>query len=165
MKTAVIYKSKYGATKRYAEWISEELQCPIFEHSQIKSADLDAYDLIIYGGGMYAGSIAGVRKIIKNYRNDLVVFVSGLSDPADADIREIMIRNELGVAKLFVFHGGYEFDKLTFRDKLIIRVVRKAMSKDMTQEEKAAMYGNVIDFTDRAAIAPLVEYVNDIAVK
>ena len=159
MKTAVIYKSKYGATRRYAEWISEELGCPVYEHAQIKPSDLNTYDLIIYGGGMYAGSIAGVKNIIKNFNKRLVVFATGLSDPADADIPAITKQNSLGDSKLFMFHGGYVFDKLSLPHKLVMLIVRKAMSKDMTAEKKAAMYENVLDFTDRAAIAPLVEYV------
>lgn len=28
-KTVVIYKSKHGSTKKYAEWIGEELECPV----------------------------------------------------------------------------------------------------------------------------------------
>jgi len=28
---AVIYKSKYGSTKKYAEWLGEDLQADVFE--------------------------------------------------------------------------------------------------------------------------------------
>ena len=45
MKPAVIYKSKYGATKQYAEWIAAELGCPVF----IKPANM--------------GSSVGVSKV------------------------------------------------------------------------------------------------------
>ena len=31
MKIIVIYKSKTGFTKRYAEWIAEELKCDIVQ--------------------------------------------------------------------------------------------------------------------------------------
>ena len=159
MNTAIIYQSKYGATKRYAEWISEELRCPLFEHSQIGPDELDEYELIIYGGGMYAGSIAGVKRILCNYNDQLIVFTTGLSDPTDADIPGIAKQNALGDTKLFVFRGGYDFDKLSFPHKLVMRIARKAMSKGKSEEEKAAMHGKVLDFTDRAAIAPLIEYV------
>lgn len=30
-KTAVIYKTKYGSTKKYAEWIAQNLSCDIFD--------------------------------------------------------------------------------------------------------------------------------------
>jgi len=35
-KTVVIYKSKYGKTKQYAEWIAAELNAPLFDHTEIK---------------------------------------------------------------------------------------------------------------------------------
>ena len=163
MNTAVIYKSNYGATKRYAEWIAEELCCPVFDLAQIKPDELNTYDLIIYGGGMYAGSIAGAKQIVKNFHKQLVIFAVGLSDPADANISEIAKQNVLSDTKLFVFQGGYEFDKLSVPHKLIMRVVRKAMGNKpgMTAEEKAAMYENVLDFTDHSAITPLMEYVKN----
>ncbi len=53
MKTIVAYRSKSGYTKRYAEWISQELGCDIKEDPQL--SDISGYDTIIYGGGMYAG--------------------------------------------------------------------------------------------------------------
>ena len=28
-RTIVIYKSKYGATEKYAQWIGQELDCPV----------------------------------------------------------------------------------------------------------------------------------------
>ncbi|HBH4165086.1 TPA: flavodoxin, partial [Clostridioides difficile] len=31
----VIYKSKYGSTKKYAKWLSELLSCDIFETKNI----------------------------------------------------------------------------------------------------------------------------------
>ena len=35
MKTVVIYKSRTGFTKKYAEWISEELSADIFDVSKV----------------------------------------------------------------------------------------------------------------------------------
>lgn len=32
----VIYKSKYGATKKYAEWLSEELEYDIYDLSNVE---------------------------------------------------------------------------------------------------------------------------------
>lgn len=32
MNCIVLYKSKYGATKKYAEWIAEELNCEAYKN-------------------------------------------------------------------------------------------------------------------------------------
>ena len=45
-KIAVIYKSKYGATKRYAGWIALKLDADLYEVSDIRRKDLKAYDTI-----------------------------------------------------------------------------------------------------------------------
>ena len=64
MDTVVIYKSKYGSTGKYAQWIAEELGADIFPSSEIKPEDLRKYNVIIYGGSLHAsGVLACVYKI------------------------------------------------------------------------------------------------------
>lgn len=60
MKAVVVYKSKTGYVKRYAEWIGEALGCEILENKGLRAASLQKYDMIILGGGLYAGSINGI---------------------------------------------------------------------------------------------------------
>ncbi len=38
MRTLVIYNSQTGFTRRYAEWIVEELKCDIMPFAEAKSA-------------------------------------------------------------------------------------------------------------------------------
>ena len=62
----VIYQSKYGATKKYAEWLAEELSSNIIETKQADIEQVAKYDTIILGGGIYATGIAGVSFLRKN---------------------------------------------------------------------------------------------------
>lgn len=69
-KTIVIYTSKYGTAKKYAEWIAEETGCDIKDAKSLKKIELDNYDTIVYGGGVHAGGIEGwdsFRKTLKKY--------------------------------------------------------------------------------------------------
>ena len=43
-KIAVIYKSKYGSTKRYAGWIALKLDADLYEVSDIRDKDLLEYN-------------------------------------------------------------------------------------------------------------------------
>ena len=168
---AVIYKSKYGYTERYARWIAQELGAQLFEASQIKPAQLASYDVVVYGGGLYAGSINGVSLVTKNPCKSLVVFTVGLADPAITDFSETLKRTFPGEAlsKVKVFHlrGGIDFQKLGLAHKGMMAIFRKATAKkDKTKlsgEEKAMLEtdGKNVDFTDRDAIAPLVAYVKE----
>ena len=63
MKILVSYKSKTGFTKRYAEWISEELEADLTDVKDIK--DVSEYDLVIYGGWILGGLINGFNDIKK----------------------------------------------------------------------------------------------------
>jgi len=58
-KTVVIYESKYGYTRRYAKWIAEELSCPVYERKRFRPQDFSRYQVIIYGGGLYARKSSG----------------------------------------------------------------------------------------------------------
>ena len=57
MTGIILYQSKYGATKKYAEWIFEETG---FEHIETKKADIKKvvnFDTIVLGGGIYASGM------------------------------------------------------------------------------------------------------------
>ncbi len=41
-KTAVIYKSKTGFTRKYAQWIAEETGCDLFPYEQREKVDFPA---------------------------------------------------------------------------------------------------------------------------
>ena len=64
-RTIVIYKTKYGATEKYAKWIGEELDCPVVSADDFNKRDFDLYDNIIYGGGVHAGGLKGFELIKK----------------------------------------------------------------------------------------------------
>ena len=65
--TAILYKSKYGATKKYVSWLREELSCSVFPADKAVIKNLAAYDSIVLAGGIYAGGISGIRFLQKNY--------------------------------------------------------------------------------------------------
>ena len=66
MKGIIIYKSKYGSTKKYAEWLKEATGFEMVEADKAKIDEVAQCDTIIFGGGIYAGGIAGVNFLKKN---------------------------------------------------------------------------------------------------
>ncbi|WP_253199588.1 flavodoxin domain-containing protein [Clostridium gasigenes] len=55
-KSVIVYKSKYGSTKVYAQWIAKKLEADIYEVNEVKVDKLLDYNNIIFGGGLYAGA-------------------------------------------------------------------------------------------------------------
>ena len=46
MKTAVIYHSQTGFTKRYAQWTAEAVKADCFELSEAREKDLSGYEAV-----------------------------------------------------------------------------------------------------------------------
>ena len=169
---AVVYKSKYGYTKQYAQWIAAELGVSLFEASQIKPAQLAAYDVVVYGGGLYAGGINGVSLVTKNPCENLVVFSVGLADPHTTDYSEILAKNFPGETltntKVFHLRGGIDYTKLWFSHKVMMAIVRKMAAKkaeaERNSEERGILEAGTVgvDFTDKCTITPIVEYINSL---
>ena len=63
-KIAVIYKSKYGASRTYAKWISDKLHADLFEADNISTETLNNYEVIIFAGSLYASKLI-IYKYIK----------------------------------------------------------------------------------------------------
>ena len=128
-KIAVVYKSKYGTTKQYAEWIAEELGAPLFEVSSIKPLQLMDYDVVVYGGGLYASGIDGIKLVTKNPCKSLVVFTVGLADPIITDYSAVLAKNipseRLPKVKVFHLRGGIDYGKLNLVHKVMKWQVRE----------------------------------------
>lgn len=176
MKTAVIYKSNYGSTQQYAQWIAEELNADLLNRKEVAAKDLAGYDLIIYGGGLYASGILGIDLVTKNPCPALVVFTVGAANPATTNYANIIKTNlpqhMREGTKVFHLRGALNYKKLGTLHRILM-AMKKKMSvgdkkyEDMTAEEKEFWdtYGKKADFVDKETIAPLVKYVQELGVK
>ena len=64
MKGIILYTSKYGATKRYADWLAAESGFDCIETKNAKIEDVIQYDAIILGGGIYASGISDRKSVV-----------------------------------------------------------------------------------------------------
>ena len=170
MKIAVVYRSKYGTTKQYAEWIAEALEASLFESRVVKPERLLDYDWVISGGGLYAGGISGIGLVTKHPCNRLVIFTVGLASPEETDYSEILAKNIPAEMQVKIFHlrGGIDYQKLGIVHKGMMAMLKKFMldKKDpatFTADDKAMLesYGGKVNFTDQQTIRPLVDYVKN----
>ena len=175
--SVVIYKSKYGSTKKYAKWISEYLNSDLFEASDITSEKLLKYDIIIFGGGLYASGISGISLITKNFKSisdkNIIVFTVGLAATEDKSIFAPIIDKNIPAEirssiRFFHFRGGIDYSKLHMVHKAMMAMLKKMVTKknpeDQTDEDREMLqtYGDNVDFTDEKTIKPLVSYVNSL---
>lgn len=167
----VLYQSKYGTTKRYAGWISEELGCDLLEIKQAKIETILGYDPIIFGGGIYASGIAGINFLKKNIdklcEKRVIVFAVGASPANPIAIDELKKRNmpgKLTKIPLFYCRGAWKESAMTLEDRMLCNILKKSVSKKDPQQyepwEEALMQstGSDVDWTDISYINPIIEY-------
>ncbi|MBR5155355.1 MAG: flavodoxin [Clostridia bacterium] len=176
MNSVVIYKSRYGSTQKYAQWIAEELGCSIFDAKNISSSDLIKYDTIIYGGGLYGEVICGAGLITKNIDllkgKKIVIFSTGITplycrEYYDKMVIEKNFKNGLPEnVKVFNFLGKMILDELSFPHRTAIKALKKFMSSKDNPSDMEKLLIELCDadgdFTDKNAIFDLVEYAKAI---
>lgn len=175
MSTIVIYKTKYGSTKQYAEWIAEDLGCDAVDAKNVKVDDLLGYDTIIYGGGLYAEVINGVSLITKNIDKlsdkKIIVYTTGItpSDVREYYDSEVIQKNfKKGVPeniKIFNFLGKMVQKELTPVHRAAIVSLKKIMSAKKNPSDMVKLLLQLCDadgdFSDRKYIKELVEYAKE----
>lgn len=172
-KVVVIYKSKYESSKKYAGWIAIKLDADLYEVGDIRNKDLNEYDTIIYGAGMYRGKINGINFIIKNFERikgkKIIVFSVGIESVNEVS-KEKIIRNNFSedlrnYIKFFSFRGAIFYNDLSFKDKILMKGLSAYIDKknklDKTEDDKLIMksFKSKIDLCDKNSINELIEYV------
>jgi len=57
MNGIVLYKSRYGATRQYADWIGADLRLPVIDPERIDEKLLAACDFLLIGTSVYNGDL------------------------------------------------------------------------------------------------------------
>ena len=172
MKGVILYTSKYGATKRYADWLAEETGFDCIETKNAKVKDVMQYDTIILGGGIYASGIAGLSFLKKNIGQlggkKIIIFCNGASpyeEDAFQQIVEHNLKDALSDLPCYYCRGAWNMDSMSFKDKTLCKMLQKAVAKkdpkDYEVWEKALMVAGSekCDWTDKAYIEPILEEI------
>ena len=173
MNAIVVYKTKYGSTKTYAEWIGEELGCAVKDAKEVSVEELKNYDTIIYGGGLYAEAINGVSLITKNIEKlsnkKIAIYSTGITPLEYRDYYDKLVieRNfKDGVptcVKLFNFTGKMVLNELSVVHRTAIKTLKKMMSSKQNPTEMEKLLVELCDadgdFSDRAQIKDLISYI------
>jgi menaquinone-dependent protoporphyrinogen IX oxidase len=170
-KAVVIYRSKTGFTKNYAQWIAEELHCDLLDGKKASLKDFMQYDTIIYGAGLYASGISGLKLITRNYEalknKKLIVFAVGAS-PVRAETTEALRIANLSEEQrerihFYYLRGGFDYARLSpfYRFLMTLKKLQLKRIKNPDADVKGmlASYEHPLDFTKKANVAPIVRDV------
>lgn len=172
MKAVVVYKSKTGYTEKYAQKIAGELSANLYKAKEIKGENLKEYDTIIYGGGLYAGIINGVKIIKKNFENikekNIIVFSTGVSPADDKMIEQYKTSNftkeQLENIQFYYLRGGFNYNKLGIIDKLMMNIIKSIIKSKNKKGETVtsddvgmlSIFDAPVDYTEEGNINEIV---------
>jgi menaquinone-dependent protoporphyrinogen IX oxidase len=131
MNGIVIYQSRYGAAKQYAEWIAEALNIPAQSTDQINKARLATCDYVIAGSSIYIGKILIKDWLAKNsdalQGKKLFLFIVGGAPPTEKEKTEKYFKDNISIELLdnsshFYLQGKTIFKQLNFSDKILLRM-------------------------------------------
>ncbi len=172
MNGIILYRSKYGAAKKYAEWISEETGFECIETGNADIKKVAGYDTIILGGGIYAMGIAGLSYLKKNIGKlsgkKIIVFCCGASPYEEEAVKQLVsynMKDVLSGIPCFYCRGSWDMDKMSFKDRTLCNMLRKAVAKKDPNKlevwEKALMEAgeSKCDWTDKKYIEPIIESI------
>lgn len=178
MNTIVVYKSKSGFVKKYAQWLGEELSADVLEGSEVDISILEKYDTIVYGGGLYAVGINGIKLITENLdklkNKNIIVFTSGASPNREEIISEVRDNNfskeQQELIGFYYLRGGFNYNSLNFIDKILMKLMKYKINKKkkkglkLTGDERGmlAAYDTPVDFTRKENIKPIVDYIKSL---
>lgn len=172
MKAIVVYTSKYGSTEKYARWLGEALSCSAKKLGEVSAQELADYDTIIYGGGIYAGSVAGLKKFLSKLDSPqgkrLVLFMVGITNPAEEKVYADIVERGLSSKwrdhfTTFALRGDQLFTKMSGLHKLMMRIPKAAAEKKPVAERSIddkrfiEEFGNDIVFASREQLGPLIK--------
>ena len=174
MKNLVVYKSKTGFTKKYAEMIAAEMDCPIVDFKKVTSVMMSEYEVIIFGGGLRAGMIDGLKKakemFVQSSAGKLVVFATGATPNEAKDIVDTIWKTNLTDEEKetiphFYMQSGICYEKMGFLDKTIMKMAASMLSKKQDKNEydqgfEEALKGS-FDISSKEYVMPLVEYLRE----
>ena len=160
-KIAIVYKTKYGSTMKYAGWLAMKLDADLYEISDVGRWDLLKYKTIIFGSPIYNSKLYLANYLKEKYNTiqskNIILFCTGL----DLQSREDIINNNfedkemINKIKFFFLEGSINFDDLSIIDKAKLKIYNRT---NYLLELKNLERSINIDRSYKHTITPIVDY-------
>lgn len=172
MKGIILYQSRYGATKRYADWLAEATGFDCVQTGKARIEEVRKYDTVILGGGLYASGVAGLSFLKKHIGRlsdkKVVVFFVGASPYDEEGFRQLVAHNmkdAIADIPCFYCRGAWDMDRMSLIDRNLCRMLYKTVAKkdpasyELWEKALMAAGDQKCDWTDRRYIAPILEAI------
>lgn len=168
----IVYKSKYGATEKYAGWLSQETGFDCVDVKHFSASDLDNYETVIFGSGIYASHISGLSFLRRHWEKlqekEVAVFCVGAFPYEEKSFKKLYadnFRDEIAGVPCFYCRGAIDMDSLNVTDRFLLKAMQKAIAKKdpalYTCADKAVMEASKgkCDWTDKKYLTPVINFI------
>ena len=172
MKTLIIYTSQTGFTKRYAQWLADEMKADMYDLKDAKNKEgafFVTYDSIVYAGWIMAGKVVksnwffGKAPDWKEKRLAIMAVGGSPNDNPDVEVtlRNLIQEDKSQYIKAFYCQGGFDYDKMKGPSKLAMKMFAGALKKkkDEKSQQVAEYISKSYDISDVKFIEPIVDYL------
>ncbi len=132
MKILILYKSKSGSTKQYAEWLHQEIKgSELYSIDNLIIDDFKKYDLIIIGSRTYMGRIDAQKFIETNWKKlnskKIFLFSVGMLPWESEESKKTFELIPENIRKAFAGYvklpGRLKYDSMNFLDRAISKLL------------------------------------------
>ncbi len=174
MNTIILYQSKYGSSKQYAQWLANSLKCQSKTIQEATAEELLTYDTIIHIGSLYAGNILGFSKLKKHLPKltdkNLVLCMVGMTNPSEQEQYDEIFKKNVpteyqSIIKPFALRGNQNFSKMSFLHRLLMKAPKMEAEKTPVdqrtkdQQQVIENYGKDISFATPDNLDQVIQYI------
>lgn len=151
----IVYESKTGFTKRYAEMLAAKTKWMVVPAKE--ASKVGPQEEVIFLGWMKAGKIQGLDRA--RSCNIKAVCASGTGRTAEPDPQTVISRNKIENIPFFYLRGGcFPLKDMKGMDKfmliMFVKMLKKRKDKDERMEEAVSIIENGFDGVKEENLAP-----------
>ena len=170
MRTLILYTSKTGSTKKYAEDIAQAVNGDVLPLKKYKWKDVGDYDSIVFGGWVMGGKIQGIDDFLSHYDEisdkNILVFSSGMGFVTSESRDRLISGNVLDIyhIRYYQLRGSFDYSKLHFPYNFMINTSLRALRKDPDSAQDLSMVENLketpLEFYDQQGIDRIISVLH-----
>jgi menaquinone-dependent protoporphyrinogen IX oxidase len=156
MKTLILYKSKYGSTREYAQFIHRS--CPgadICDLDNFDYGEIGYYDNIVLASRTYMGNIDASNFLVHHWSSlqnkNIYLLVVGMIDPEAPASKESYLKIPAHIRehiKYLKVPGRLDMQKLNWFERLVVKMQK----------------GSSVDKVNLQLANPVIEFVHHLSV-
>ena len=168
-ETAILFSSRYGATKEYALMLRDRTGAVAVENSKLSARLVSGFGTLVLAGGIYMGKIDGLDFFRDNadellMSHKLAVLAVGIAPEGKdyyARIYSDNFKHHLKGIPLFYARGRLEMDGLSFVDKSLMKTFLRIIKgkKELSGFSKELSECSSLDYMSEDYLDELVGFM------